>query len=384
MNEEQSTFEARDVFAAGLYPVCPATHDVGISRLFDLATLLLLLDCRPGDTVLDLGAGPGFSSEMLARLGYDAVAIDPDLPALEHNRRRTTWDRARIDGTVRIAQGVAEQLPLRDASVDGVLGMNVLHHVPDLPASITELARVLKPGCRAVFVEPGLDHLQAAETRRALHEHGEDDRAFDVMAFLTAARERGFKRAMLTATLQPPLRLLPLEEIELYRSGQHPRHHLTPAGVVDELHHHHPYAMLERDGMRPKTSRHPGVLTCELRVDGVPTEATSGAEIRVTAHAMNTGDTVWTAKPVRRGGFVTVGCKLMTAGGRLLNDTLGRTFLPHDVEPGAAIEIQMSVVLPIELAAGPYLLLFDLVDEPICWFSDASPATVVSHTVAVR
>ena len=136
--------------------------------------------------------------------------------------------------------------------------------------------------------------------------------------------------------------------------------------------------------MRPKTSRHPGVLTCELRVNGVPTEATSGAEISVTAHALNTGDTIWTAQPARRGGFVTLGCKLMTVGGRLLNDTLGRTLLPHDVEPGDAVEVQMSVLLPGELAAGPYLLLFDLVDEQICWFSDTSAATAVSNAVVIR
>jgi 2-polyprenyl-3-methyl-5-hydroxy-6-metoxy-1,4-benzoquinol methylase len=62
-------FEARDAFADGLFPICVATHDLGIRRLFDLATVLLLLDCRPGDRVLDVGAGAGFSSEMLARLG---------------------------------------------------------------------------------------------------------------------------------------------------------------------------------------------------------------------------------------------------------------------------------------------------------------------------
>jgi SAM-dependent methyltransferase len=119
---DQSAFRARDVFAAGLFPICPATHDLGIRRLFDLATLLLLLDCRPGDLVLDLGAGPGFSSEMLARLGYDVIAVDPDRVGLDHNRRRVSWDPTRIEGNVQVAQGLAEQLPFRDACFDGVLG----------------------------------------------------------------------------------------------------------------------------------------------------------------------------------------------------------------------------------------------------------------------
>ena len=63
------------------------THDLGLRRLFDLSSVLLMLECRPGDRVLDLGAGSGFSSEMLARFGYHVIAIDPDLRALSHNRQ---------------------------------------------------------------------------------------------------------------------------------------------------------------------------------------------------------------------------------------------------------------------------------------------------------
>ena len=183
---------ALNVFEAGLFPLSPETHDQGLRWLFDLSTLLLLLDCRPGDRVLDLGAGSGFSSEMLARFGYDVVAVDPDLTALGHNRRRPGLDAGRIAGAVRVAGGIAEDLPCATGTFDGVLCMNAMHHVRDLPAALAELARVLKPGGRVVLCEPGLEHLEADETRRARAEHGEDDRAFDVLAFLRLALERGF------------------------------------------------------------------------------------------------------------------------------------------------------------------------------------------------
>lgn len=379
----EESFETRDVYAAGLFPVCPATHDLGIRRLFDLSTLLLLLDCRPGDMVLDLGAGPGFSSEMLARLGYDVIALDPDLTTLCHNRRRLTFDQSRIEGTVQAVQGIAEDLPFRSASFDGVLGMNVLHHVPILSGVASELARVLKPGCRAVFAEPGLDHLDADETRRAIREHGQDDRPFDVLSFLKLAKETGFKHAMLTATLQSPLRLLPLEEIDLYLSGQHPRAHLTPRGVLDILQRRQPYVMLEREGVRPKSARHPGILKCDLRIDDVPTALRRGARFTVTVHAFNAGDTVWDARPQRRGGFVTVGCKLLTTEGRLVNDALGRTFLPRDVPPGETVSVPVTIRLPRNLTSGPYQLQFDLVDEQICWFSDTSTELAVTQRLVV-
>lgn len=366
-------FEARDVFATGLFPVCAATHDLGIRRLFDLATLLLLLDCRPGDLVLDLGAGPGFSTEMLARLGYDVVALDADLASLVHNRRRREFDPTRIDGAIRAVQGSAERLPFADGAFDGVLGMNVLHHLANLDAAVSQVARVLKPGCRAVFAEPGLDHLHAAETARAVREHGEDDRAFDAVAFLSLARRRGFSQAMLSATLQSPLRLLPVEEIDLYLSGRHPRPPLTPPGVMDVLRRHQPYLMLQREGDRPRSSRHPGTLACEIQVDGVPARAAAGARFDVHLRARNAGDTPWQTTPSHRGGFITAGCKLLTANGRLVSDTLGRTFLPHDVAPGGHAAVRMTIALPDSLVAGRHELRFDLVNEQIGWFSDVDP-----------
>ncbi len=373
-----------DVFEAGLFPLSPETHDQGLRWLFDLSTLLLLLDCRPGDRVLDLGAGSGFSSEMLARFGYDVVAVDPDLAALGHNRRRPRIDASRIAGTVQVAGGIAEALPCADGTFDGVVCMNAMHHVSDVPVALTELARVLRPGGRVVLCEPGLDHLEADETCRARAEHGEDDRAFDVIAFLRLALESGFAEAMLTATLQSPLRLLPVQEIELFRSGRHPRPHMTPAGVIDELHRRHAYAMLVRAGAKPKTSRQPGVLAAEIHVDPWPAVLRAGGRVDIRASATNIGDTVWLAQPLSRGGYVRFGCKwLEAATGRLVTDLPGRTRLAADVPPGGRTEATLTVEVPATLPPGDYLVKVDLVDEFICWFSDLPSTQPSEHRVVV-
>jgi SAM-dependent methyltransferase len=374
---------APDVFANGLFPVCAITHDIGLRRLFDLATLLLLLDCRPGDRVLDLGAGPGFSSEMLARVGYDAVAVDPDRGALSHARRRVGFDASRIAGVVLVAAAHAERLPFRSASFDGVLGMNVLHHVSRLSDALVDIARILKPGCRAVFSEPGLDHLRHPDTQRAIREHHEDDKAFDVMAFLRTARERGFSDAMLAATLEPGLRLVRVEDVDAYRAGQHPSPHLSPHGVIEELRCHHPFAVLIRDGARPKTSRHPGRLQCRLHVEGVPAAARRGGRINVTTYVENTGDTRWLSMPGTRGGYVTLGCKLLDANGLLITDTLGRCVLPHDVDPGESVTVTTTFSLPKSIAPGEYELRFDLVDELRCWFADAGVSPPCTRHISV-
>lgn len=360
---------SRDPFADGLFPVCVATHDLGIRRLFDLATVLMLLDCRPGDRVLDLGAGSGFSSEMLARFGYQVSAVDPDHASLRNNRRRLTFDQ-RIEGRVHVAVGIAERLPFADRSFDGAVGLNVLHHVPDLAAAISEIARVLRPGARFVGCEPGLDHLEESESVRAVREFGENDQPFDVIQFLEVATALGFSRAFLPATLHSALRLVPLDEVDMFRTGWHPRVTLTNEGVVQELHHKHAYAMLIRDGERTPTSRKPGKLRYELTVSRLPGALRPGEIGTVTATVTNIGDTLWLADPSPLGGFVTVGCKLTTPAGRLVSDTIGRTFLPADVAPNGKVSVDVQLAIPADLKPGEYEVVVDLVNELVCWFSD--------------
>jgi SAM-dependent methyltransferase len=378
---ERSAYEAQDPFETGVFPVCPATHDVGLRRLFELSTILLLLDCQPDDRVLDLGAGAGFSSEMLARFGYTVVSLDPDHTALTQNRRRLLFDTSRIAGSARMTRGIAERLPFADATFDGVVAMHVLHHVSDLTAVTDELARVLRPGSRAVFCEPGLDHLSSPETERAIREFGENDRPFDVLEFLQQAKLRGFSAAMIGATLLAPMTLIPVEEIDLYRSGQHSRETLTPNGVIEEIHRHHAFGMIVRAGVRRKTSRYPGTLRCSLQIHDLPHRLAPGSTFTVRVDATNTGDTLWLRAPRIHGGFVTVGCKLLDADGRLITDRPGRTFLPKDVPPGDSVSVSVSVPIPPDLEPGPYRISFDLVAEQIRWFSDTGLEGAAVHDI---
>lgn len=54
---------------------------------------------------------------------------------------------------VGLVQCAAEALPFADASFDAILGKGILHHL-DLDAAVPEIWRVLRPGGKAVFLEP--------------------------------------------------------------------------------------------------------------------------------------------------------------------------------------------------------------------------------------
>lgn len=103
-----------------------------------------------GRTILDVGCGDGALTRLLAREGAQATGIDID--ATQLTRARAADPVAGASYT----EGRGEALPVDDASVDAVVYMNSLHHVPRevIPAALREAARVLKPGGTLLVVEP--------------------------------------------------------------------------------------------------------------------------------------------------------------------------------------------------------------------------------------
>lgn len=109
-----------------------------------------LLGDTAGQRVLDLGCGSGENTLLLALKGARLAAIDISADLLGLARRRLHVNRA-PEAELLVAS--AHDLPFEDRSFDAVLGIAILHHL-DLSTVAREVARVLKPGGRAVFKEP--------------------------------------------------------------------------------------------------------------------------------------------------------------------------------------------------------------------------------------
>ncbi len=123
------------------------TNDVislGQDRRWRTATIRAV-DALPGDTVLDLAAGTGTSSEPFDAAGVRVVPCDFSVGMLEVGKAR----RPDLPFTA----GDAMRLPFADASFDAVTISFGLRNVADTTAALREMLRVTRPGGRLVVCE---------------------------------------------------------------------------------------------------------------------------------------------------------------------------------------------------------------------------------------
>jgi ubiquinone/menaquinone biosynthesis C-methylase UbiE len=117
--------------------------------------------------VLELGPGPGFYSvEIARRLTHGQLTLfDLQPEMLEKARRRL--ERAGFHDVAFTAGQASDELPFEEHTFDTAFLAAVIGEVPDKPACIRSLRRVLRPGGRLVFAEtfPDPDRFSVQELR---------------------------------------------------------------------------------------------------------------------------------------------------------------------------------------------------------------------------
>jgi demethylmenaquinone methyltransferase/2-methoxy-6-polyprenyl-1,4-benzoquinol methylase len=109
----------------------------------------------PGARVLDVATGTAaVAIELARRAECSVVGIDQSPEMLAAGRERV--DRAGFADRIELVEGSAEQLPFPDESFDALTFTYLLRYVDDPPATLRELARVVRPGGIVASLEFGV------------------------------------------------------------------------------------------------------------------------------------------------------------------------------------------------------------------------------------
>jgi len=142
---------AFDETAAQRVEAIYATPDVAATRI----AVYRALQPEPGERIADLGCGPGFMARELA------LAIGPRgrVYALDLSESMLALARRRCAGlpSVELVVGDMTALDLSDSSLDAAVAMQSLAYVPEVTRALAEIARVLRPGGRAVVLDTDFD-----------------------------------------------------------------------------------------------------------------------------------------------------------------------------------------------------------------------------------
>jgi SAM-dependent methyltransferase len=128
-----------------------ATFETYASQSSLLADASAYLGDLGGRRVLEYGCGLGELSTLLAKSGARVITFDLSPRSAQIAQQRAALNQ--VGENVALAVAAGERLPYADESFDIIFGKAILHHL-DVTVGWSELYRVLKPGGKAMFIEP--------------------------------------------------------------------------------------------------------------------------------------------------------------------------------------------------------------------------------------
>jgi ubiquinone/menaquinone biosynthesis C-methylase UbiE len=167
--------------------------------------LLEYIDYKPNISALDIGFGTGFPlTELAMRLGDTSVVygIDPWKETFERVRKKIVCYGIT---NIKLMEGIAENIPLADNSIDLITSNNGINNVNDIDTVFSECTRIIKPGGQFIqtmntdksmfefyqVFEDVLFDLNMNHEILSIHQHIEKKRP-PIKRMLSMIQQRGF------------------------------------------------------------------------------------------------------------------------------------------------------------------------------------------------
>lgn len=334
------------------------------SALYQVLNILQAMDLPARGRVLEVGSGPGWLTEILVMLGFQVDAVEPceDMVRIARDRLNGCSLHYHLEKppAVQFHCQAFEECELADGTFDGVLFYESLHHMIDENACLAKCFRALKPGGvlgiagESAWI-PGWRQLED-RLREEMEQYGTLENPFTVHLLSKLLHDHGFEDVLLYHGVNG---LFPVD-----------RERLTLREV----------AQFPAWGYNTFTARKPGVPTTargefETRARIKILEQGDGADRRLALKIKleNVGETRWLSRGAD-GGHVTVALREGAPGSR---DASGRWPLPHSVDPGQEITLDVVFYMPDGPLGETWWL--DLVNEKRFWFSERGTIPAAVH-----
>lgn len=138
--------------------VCPAEAagllDNRLRRIFQNPQKILKPFIKKGDTVIDLGCGPGFFTVEMAKMTGEhgtVIAVDIQTGMLEKVRNKIQGTE--FEDVVKLHLCKQDSLELNEKA-DFILAFYMVHEIPDQQRFWNEIKRLMKTNTRMLIVEP--------------------------------------------------------------------------------------------------------------------------------------------------------------------------------------------------------------------------------------
>jgi SAM-dependent methyltransferase len=345
----------------------PPNEELGrCLRTFAHVIELLQLGLRA--QVLDVGCGPGWLSEFLARCGYWVTGVDisPDMVEIARNR---------VGAIGEIGEGIEAQaefhaMPVRQmpwsSRFDAAILYDTMHHFDDELETLEVIRRTLVPGGQ-LFIHEGVLPLRGSEAEQNLvaemERYGTLESPFDPDYLEDVVGLAGFGNVRRLREVDKLIDLSrPSRRFRWRDAFRRPRY--RPEYNV--IHAVNPFPGSQANEV--------GAFSALLEPEG--RWRADGRELVLVVKVTNTGRAFWPAArwlPFPHGS-VTLGPYL--PGPRGERDVeLRRTTLPRPLSPGESVAVEVRV--PREQAHGRDAIAVDLVREGLFWFAEAGSQPLV-------
>lgn len=358
-----------------------STPEEAPALLMDVATLLQGMKLLPGMTVLDFGSGTGWLSRFLTQLGCRVVLLDVSPTALAIARE--LYRRVPVVGERPAPEFLpfdGRRIALDDESVDRIVSFHAFHHVPNPADVLRELARILRLGGIAGFVEPGPQHSQTAQSQFEMRTYQVVENDIDIGEIERTAAACGLERMRVVISHRPPFHVLPGEFDDFLAGGA-----VTNRWVVSTREYLRRVRnfFLVKHGTERSDSRASTRLACEITPTHADVVAAEGQPILIEVTVKNTGGAIWLPSEAPFGG-VLLGAHLYDAEGQRLGFDVARQSLgdsAQEIKPGTTVNVRLE--LPPQPLGG-YLVELDCVAVGVIWFSQCGSSTARVRVDVIR